>query len=338
MTKNTIDKIFQAFSSKRVLIIGDVMVDAYLFGTVERISPEAPVPVVSLTYRDNRPGGAANVALNVQSLGAEAILCSVIGDDHKGEDFIQSIEKSGLTTRGIIKSKNRITTTKNRVIGNKTQLLRVDEEITTCLNNEDFISIYDTIEHIVENEVIDAIIFEDYDKGVITKDLIEKIIFKAQILDIPVVVDPKKKNFYFYKKSTIFKPNLIEFLEGTHTEIDVQNENELFRLADVLIRENELKILMTTLSERGIMVAWRVDGSTQIEHKIISAHLRNIADVSGAGDTVVSVVSLCHAVGLSPEDTASIANIAGGLVCEEVGVVPINKNKLYEEAIKILSV
>ncbi|MDD2387599.1 MAG: PfkB family carbohydrate kinase [Bacteroidales bacterium] len=338
MTKNTIDKIFQAFSGKRVLIIGDVMVDAYLFGLVDRISPEAPVPVVSLISRDNRPGGAANVALNVQSLGAEAILCSVIGNDRKGEDFIQSIEKSGLTTRGIIKSKNRITTTKNRIIGNKTQLLRVDEEITTCLNNEDFISIYDTIEHIVENEVIDAIIFEDYDKGVITKDLIEKIIFKAQILDIPVVVDPKKKNFYFYKKSTIFKPNLKELLEGTHTEIDIQDEEELFRLADNLIKENELKILMTTLSERGVMVAWRQDGSSKIEHKIISAHLRNIADVSGAGDTVVSVVSLCHAVGLSPEDTASIANIAGGLVCEEVGVVPINKNKLYEEAIKILSV
>lgn len=337
MTKNTIDKIFQAFSSKRVLIIGDVMVDAYLFGTVERISPEAPVPVVSLTSRDNRPGGAANVALNVQSLGAEAILCSVIGDDHKGEDFIQSIEKSGLTARGIIKSKNRITTTKNRVIGNKTQLLRVDEEITSCLNNEDFTSIYDTIEHIVENEVIDAIIFEDYDKGVITKDLIEKIIFKAQILDIPVIVDPKKKNFNFYKKTTIFKPNLKELLEGTHAEIDVSNNVELFRLAEALMKENELEILMTTLSERGIMVAWRQEGSEKIEHKIIPAHLRNIADVSGAGDTVVSVVSLCHAVGLSPEDTASIANVAGGLVCEDVGVVPINKNKLYEEVIKILN-
>ncbi len=337
MTKNSIDKLFQAFSGKRVLIIGDVMVDAYLFGTVDRISPEAPVPVVSVVGRDNRPGGAANVALNVQSLGAEPILCSVVGNDSKGEEFVQSIEKCGLTTRGIIKSNHRITSTKFRIIGNKTQLLRVDEEITTPLNDNDFIQIYDIIEHIVENEVIDAIIFEDYDKGVITKDLIEKIIFKARILDIPVIVDPKKRNFHFYKKATIFKPNLKELIEGTYAEIDIYQEKELFRLADAFMNDHELEILITTLSERGIMVAWRCDNGRKIDHKIIPAHLRNIADVSGAGDTVVSVVSLCHAAGLNPEETASIANIAGGLVCEEVGVVPIEKMKLYEEALKILN-
>lgn len=337
MTKNSIDKLFQAFSGKRVLIIGDVMVDAYLFGSVDRISPEAPVPVVSVVGRDNRPGGAANVALNVQSLGAEPILCTVIGNDAKGDEFIQSIESCGLTTKGIIKSNHRITSTKFRIIGNKTQLLRVDEEITRDLNAEDFISIYDTIEHIVENEVVDAIIFEDYDKGVITRDLIEKIIFKARILDIPVIVDPKKKNFHFYKKATIFKPNLKELIEGTHSEIDVNIEQDLYRLADSFMKSNELEILITTLSERGIMVAWRQDGNASFGHKIIPAHLRNIADVSGAGDTVVSVVALCHAVGLNPEETASIANIAGGLVCEEVGVVPIKKMKLYEETIKILS-
>ncbi len=338
MTKKTIEKLFKAFTNKRVLVIGDVMVDAYLFGTVDRISPEAPVPVVSLTNRDNRPGGAANVALNVQALGAEAILCSVIGNDQKGNEFLESVQKVGLTTRGIIKSNNRITTTKFRIIGNKTQLLRVDEELTNPLNKNDFIQLYDEIEHLIENEVIDVIIFEDYDKGVISEELIEKIIFKARILDIPVVVDPKKKNFNSYKKATIFKPNLKELSEGTRAEINVENNKELFKLVEDFIHANQVEIVMATLSERGILVSWKDESQDAIIHKIIPAHLRNVSDVSGAGDTVVSVAALCHASGLRPDETAALANIAGGLVCEEIGVVPVNKLKLMNESICILTV
>lgn len=337
MTKNSIEKLFNTFTNKKVLIIGDVMVDAYLFGKVERISPEAPVPVVSVTERDNRPGGAANVALNVQALDAEAILCSVVGNDQKGNEFVESLQKAGLTTRGIIKSNHRITTTKFRIIGNKTQLLRVDEEITTPLNEGDFIQIYDTIEYLIENEIIDAIIFEDYDKGIISEDLIEKIIFKARILDIPVIVDPKKKNFNSYKKATIFKPNLKELTEGIRVDINVENNKELFKLVEDFIHANQVEIVMTTLSERGILVSWKEENEDKITHKIIPAHLRNISDVSGAGDTVVSVVALCHASGLRPDETAAIANIAGGLVCEEIGVVPINKLKFMNESICILN-
>lgn len=337
MTKNSIEKLFKAFTSKRVLIIGDVMVDAYLFGHVDRISPEAPVPVVLVKERENRPGGAANVALNVKALGAEAILCSVVGNDQKGHEFISSIENAGLSTQGIIKSQNRITTTKFRIIGNKTQLLRVDEEITSPLIAEDFIQLYDAIEHLIENEIIDVIIFEDYDKGLITEELIEKIIFKARILDIPVVVDPKKKNFNAYKRATIFKPNLKELTEGVRADFNSNNDLELHKLVEDFMLVNMVEIVMTTLSERGILVSWTDDGSKRILHKLIPAHLRNISDVSGAGDTVVSMVALCHASGLQPYQTASLANIAGGLVCEEIGVVPINKLKLMDESTRLLS-
>lgn len=337
MTKNSIEKLFKAFTTKRVLVIGDVMVDAYLFGKVDRISPEAPVPVVSVTKRDNRPGGAANVALNVQSLGAEAILCSVIGNDHKGDEFVECLQKIGLTTRGIIRSDHRVTTTKFRIIGNNTQLLRVDEEMTSPINEIDFIQIYDHIEHLIENEIIDVIIFEDYDKGLISEDLIEKIIFKARILDIPVVVDPKKKNFNSYKKATIFKPNLKELTEGIRVDINVENNRELFKLVEDFIHANQVEIVMTTLSERGILVSWKEESEERITHKIIPAHLRNISDVSGAGDTVVSVSALCHASGLRPDETATLANIAGGLVCEEIGVIPIDKLKFLNESIRILN-
>lgn len=336
MTQEFIEELFESFNSKKVVIIGDVMVDAYLFGSVDRISPEAPVPVVNVKSRDNRPGGAANVALNVKALGAEAILCSVVGKDPKGKEFVAAMEAEGISTKGIVESENRVTTTKFRIFGNKIQMLRVDEETTKSLNKEDCKNLYNTIEYILENEDIDAVIFEDYDKGVVSKELIEKVIFKTQILDIPVMVDPKKDNFQFYDKTTIFKPNLKELVEGTHAEVDVKNINELQQVVEQFIRKHQIEIVVTTLSERGVMVSWQDEDEYSINHQHIPAHIRNIADVSGAGDTVVSVLALCHASGLNPVQTASIANIAGGLVCEEVGVVPINKEKFLKEAKKLL--
>lgn len=336
MTQEFIEELFESFNSKKVVIIGDVMVDAYLFGSVDRISPEAPVPVVNVKSRDNRPGGAANVALNVKALGAEAILCSVVGKDPKGKEFVAAMEAEGISTKGIVESENRVTTTKFRIFGNKIQMLRVDEETTQNLEKDDCQNLYNTIEHILENEDIDAVIFEDYDKGVVSKELIEKVIFKTQILDIPVMVDPKKDNFQFYDKTTIFKPNLKELVEGTHAEVDVKNINELQQVVEQFIRKHQIEIVVTTLSERGVMVSWQDEDEYSINHKHIPAHIRNIADVSGAGDTVVSVLALCHASGLNPVQTASIANIAGGLVCEEVGVVPINKEKFLKEAKKLL--
>ncbi len=322
--------IEQSISGKRVMIIGDVMMDSYLFGHVDRISPEAPVPVVVLKKRDNRLGGAANVALNIQSLGATPILCSLVGNDAKGNEFIEKMQDLKMPTNGMIKSNNRITTTKFRIIGNNTQLLRVDEEIDTPLVKEDAIALYDIVEHILENDIIDVIIFEDYDKGLITKDLIEKIIFKARILDIPVAVDPKKRNFNNYKKATIFKPNLKELREGTKSEIDYNDIDAIAQLTKQYIIEHEIEIALITLSERGVLVVWHTD-ERELVYEIIPAHYRNITDVSGAGDTVISVAALCYSIGLNPKDMAVISNLAGGLVCEEIGVVPIDKQKLLFE-------
>ena len=332
--ENLITDIEKQIAEKRILVIGDVMIDAYLFGVVERISPEAPVPIVNLTKRNNRLGGAANVALNILSLGATPILCSVIGADDKGKEFIQMMNDLGLSTDGMVQSKTRITTTKFRIIGNNSQLLRVDEEVIHDLLPDENMELLNKIIAILENNKIDSIIFEDYDKGVLTPKFIETIITKANQLNIPITVDPKKRNFNAYQQSTIFKPNLKELKEGTKAEIDFLDLTQLTPLIEKYITDYQIKIALITLSERGVLVVWN-DENKKCQNVLIPAHYRNIVDVSGAGDTVISVATLCHSIGLNPSQMAAIANLAGGLVCEEVGVVPIEKNKLFSEITRL---
>jgi rfaE bifunctional protein kinase chain/domain len=332
--ENIITDIEKQIAEKRILVIGDVMIDAYLFGVVERISPEAPVPIVNLTKRNNRLGGAANVALNILSLGATPILCSVIGADDKGKEFIHMMNDLGLSTEGMVQSKTRITTTKFRIIGNNSQLLRVDEEVIHDLLPDENSELLNKISAILENSKIDSIIFEDYDKGVLTSKFIETIITKANQLHIPITVDPKKRNFNAYSQSTIFKPNLKELKEGTKAEIDFSDLTQLTPLIEKYISDYQIKIALITLSERGVLVVWN-DEDKKYQNVLIPAHYRNIVDVSGAGDTVISVATLCYSIGLNPSQMAAIANLAGGLVCEEVGVVPIGKNKLFSEITRL---
>jgi rfaE bifunctional protein kinase chain/domain len=299
------------------------MIDAYLFGKVERISPEAPVPVVAVTHKENRLGGAANVAVNLVALGAKPILCSVVGNDAEGKDLIELIKSNGIGAEGIIQSKERVTTIKTRVISQSTQMLRIDNEITDSLNNEDDDKLITKVKELLKEA--DVIIFEDYDKGVISEHLISQITQEANALNIPIVVDPKKRNFMSYKKASLFKPNLKELREGFKREFDIDNKEEFESVCKDLMQSMGLKNLFVTLSERGVMI------TNGTEFNYIPAHLRKIADVSGAGDTVISVASLCMALGLPLKQVAQISNLAGGLVCEEVGVVPINKEKLIEE-------
>ena len=307
------------------------MVDAYLWGSVDRISPEAPVPIVFVENRENRMGGAANVGLNVSALGANAILCSVIGKDQKGSEFLELLESENMSVDGIIQSSDRITTTKFRVIGNNPQMLRVDEEHTTDLGKKDIHRLLKRIKTLLETKNIDVVIFQDYDKGVITTELIDEVVSMAKEREIPVAVDPKKKNFLNYKNVTLFKPNLKEVKEGLNIHIDsisFKNVEEVVnRLNDIL----KADIILNTLSEHGVFVKY--DKSAMI----LPAHVRHIADVSGAGDTVISVAALCLARGIEPPEMAAIANLAGGLVCEEVGVVPVNKTKLQDEVIRLLT-
>jgi len=319
-------KLFQQFNDLDILVIGDVMMDSYLWGNVDRISPEAPVPVISVQRKENRLGGAANVALNIQALGANPIICAVIGDDIEGDEFIRLMEAQKLSTEGLLRLNSRPTTVKTRVIGHHQQMLRIDAEVDREISAPETNDLISRALSIISSKKINAIIFEDYDKGAISETLIQQIVLKAKQEGIITVVDPKKRNFLNYKGVTLFKPNLKELREGLKVDINLKNPGELesavARLQQVLNAEK----VMVTLSEHGVFM------QSKNENKIIPAHIRNIADVSGAGDTVISTAALCLATGLDDFKTAAIANLAGGLVCEHVGVVPIDKEQLFEEA------
>jgi len=330
ITEEEITHLFSRFSSCKGLVIGDVMVDSYLIGKVDRISPEAPVPVVALKQRDNMLGGAANVALNIKSLGAEAILCSVIGNDTQADVLLDLMKKEGLKTGGIIRSSERITTTKFRIISNHMQMLRVDEEIDTDLNDADSGNLMTAISNIVSTQKPDVIILQDYNKGVLSPFIIRQVAEMASKSGIPVAVDPKKKNFTAYKGITLFKPNLKEISEGLKTEIDPLSIESLQKAAEFLHHSQDIPLVMITLSEHGVFISSkRTTGNDSV---IIPAVLRSITDVSGAGDTVISVAALCLAAKTDPVMMATLSNLAGGLVCEESGVVPVDKIRLMVEA------
>lgn len=336
LSKEKISDLFRDFENRKILVIGDVMIDSYLWGKVERISPEAPVPIVSVNKRENRLGGAANVALNISAMGAEAILCSVIGNDDKASEFNKLLEKRNLRTACIYQSPDRITTTKFRVIGNKAQMLRVDEEITNGLSDIDTQELFGRIENLLEKESVDAIIFQDYNKGVLTSALIHKVIELANRREIPIVVDPKKKNFDTFQNVRLFKPNLKELKEGLKSEFDAKNFHELSNVIQLLHKNQNIDIVLTTLSDDGVFISARAP-ENKFETHHIPAHRRSISDVSGAGDTVISLATLCLTAGLPPEQIAAISNLGGGIVCEEVGVVPIKRERLFKEAINIFS-
>lgn len=323
---STIEEVFEKISKVTALVVGDVMLDAYFWGKVERISPEAPVPVVHVEKKENRLGGAANVALNIKALDATAIICSVVGDDDKGKLFCDLLEKEGMDSSGIIKSTSRNTTVKTRVIGNNHQMLRVDQELLDDLNADDEKKLFSKISELTEKKKIDVIIFEDYDKGVLTYTLIMKIIDLANKKGIVTAVDPKKKHFSDYKNVTLFKPNLKELREGLKEDFDNHDMHAVINAVAKLQLQLSAKYILTTLSEQGILIT-----GNNVE-AIVPAHVRNISDVSGAGDTVISVAALALAANLEPVLIAQLANLAGGQVCEEVGVVPVRKKRLKEEA------
>ena len=329
-----LDSLFDSFTRLRVMVFGDVMVDAYLFGTVDRISPEAPVPVVNVGNRLNRMGGAANVALNVHALEAQPLLVSVVGDDEKADLFLRLMKEKKLDTSGLIRVKGRTTTTKFRIFGNKVQMLRVDEETTEEVDPSTEHALLEIVKQQLEQQNVDVIILQDYDKGVLTPFLIKQYITLAQQHQIPVAVDPKKRNFLQYKDVSLFKPNLKELTEGLGVSLAEFSLAEIQTVVNKLFHVLNSEKVLLTLSEHGVLMAEQnKSGDTEFTH--LPAHLRNIADVSGAGDTVISVAGLCLAAGISPRLIAAVSNLAGGLVCEEVGVVPVDKTKLYNELRKL---
>jgi rfaE bifunctional protein kinase chain/domain len=323
--------LFDKFNGLRILVIGDVMLDAYVMGKVNRISPEAPVPIVSLENEDARIGGAGNVALNLLALGAKPIICGVIGEDSSGDKLLNLFEKNGISTDGLVKSMVRKTTVKTRVISNKQQLLRIDSESTFPLLESEEIKLNNTIQNII-NQGVNGIIFEDYNKGVLTDSVIQNTIKIAKEKDIPTAVDPKKENFFSYKGVSLFKPNLKELKEGLNLNFDFNTNKELFEKGIELLEEKlQNEISFVTLSENGVFI------KNQTEKYYVPAHMRSISDVSGAGDTVIAVATLCLISGASTKQIAEISNLAGGLVCEKSGVVSISKNDLLKEVSELLS-
>ena len=324
---STAQQLFNVFSGKKVLVLGDVMIDAYLQGRVNRISPEAPVPIVDICERYYRLGGAANVALNLQSLSATPILCSVIGDDEKGRLFRSLMVEKQLDTSALVSSENRKTTIKYRVVGNRLQMLRIDEEDRHPLNETEESKYLSLIRKVFDNQKIDAVIFEDYDKGVLTRNVIRTVVCWAKERGVIVTVDPKKRNFNHYQGVTLFKPNLKELWEGVDVSPKEFSEEELRKVMKSFSEENAIDLVFTTLSERGVALYDRRRDQFYTQ----PAYLRKISDVSGAGDTVISVATLCLTAGLSEVQTAQIANLSGGIVCEHSGVVPVPLRQLESE-------
>jgi rfaE bifunctional protein kinase chain/domain len=319
------DQLFQSFKEIRVGVIGDVMLDTYWWGHVDRISPEAPVPVVSLDKRELRIGGAGNVALNLVALGAKVNIFSVMGEDEDGRTLDQMLTDSGIDTSYIIFSHERKTTNKIRVISRNQQMMRLDSETTADLSAGVEEALYDRIKDYILQEKPAVLILEDYNKGVLTASLIRNVIALCKEHNVITTVDPKKKNFFAYSGVDIFKPNLKEVKEGLNISLDAIDLPAMQSVHEKLQSALHHHISFITLSEKGVFYQSDIAGA------IIPSHIRNIADVSGAGDTVIAVASLVYAATGNVDLFSRMANIAGGLVCEEVGTAAINKERLLAE-------
>lgn len=324
-----IAQIFEEMSQVHVVVVGDVMLDNYWWGEVDRISPEAPVPIVAIQRRESRLGGAANVALNCKALGAKVSLASVVGDDAEGRTLVQLTEEAGIDAKLIMSSRQRPTTTKARVISRNQQMLRLDAEISDDLYMEEEHPFIDMVLRFLQREKPQVLIFEDYNKGVLKENVIRRITEHCNEIGIITAVDPKKKNFLSYHNVTIFKPNLKEVREGLHVPLHTVDASSLDAVHRQLQETLAHEITFVTLSEKGVYVH-----DAQGSHHIPS-HIRDIADVSGAGDTVIATASLVYAITRDARLMAAISNLAGGLVCEEVGVVPVDKAVLMREALTL---
>ncbi len=331
MTITALDNLFETFATLKIGVLGDVMLDTYWWGKVDRISPEAPVPVVAVTKKEQRIGGAGNVALNIAALGASISVISITGDDDEGKQLFALLKDNNINTDFISTSTDRITTNKIRIISRNQHMMRLDAEIVSALTTTEEEKIINAFSVYVAQEKPHLVILEDYNKGVLTPHVIEKVIDICKANNILTAVDPKRKNFFEYKGVDIFKPNLQEAKEGLNILGDVVSEKLLEEMHAALHEKLGHKISFITLSEKGVFY------ESEKDKAIIPTHIRSIADVSGAGDTVIAVASVVYAASKNIRLMAEMANIAGGLVCEEVGTVAIDKNKLLEECKHLLT-
>lgn len=319
-------EIIRKGAGKRILVVGDLMIDRYLWGNVSRISPEAPVPIINIEDDEVRFGGAANVANNLIGLKAEPVLVGTVGNDQWGEVFRKRLVEKRLFPGGLIADASRPTSIKTRIIGNNQHIARVDREKTFPIDR----TVQDKIFHFIENilDKIDAIILEDYNKGVLVPELVKKIIDLANKNNKIITVDPKFDNFFEFHDVTLFKPNKKETAEALAMRLD--SDENLKQAGNTLLEKLNARAVLITLGAKG-MALFRKDKPASFE----GTRAREVADVSGAGDTVIATVTFALAAGATMKEAVTMANFAAGVVCEEVGVVPIRSEELVKAMIKI---
>jgi rfaE bifunctional protein kinase chain/domain len=319
MPWNRVKEILSAIQKQRILVIGDIMLDQYCWGTVNRISPEAPVPVVEIGSESIRLGGAANVANNIRSLGAEPWLAGVIGNDGYGRRFLEEMETHHMSTDGIIIDESRPTTIKTRIVAHHQQVLRTDRESKKRISKKIEQQTIDVTRRLAHKA--DAILIQDYNKGTITKGLIKQVIVLAQKHKKILAVDPKFDHFFCFVGSTIFKPNQREVENALGFKIE--NERHLQKAGEKILKRLQCSYLLITRGEQGMAL---FDRKGKVTH--IPTRAKEVYDVSGAGDTAIGVLTVAHAAGASITEAATMANHAAGIVCAEVGIVPVVKEEL----------
>ena len=325
ISKKRLDDLKKSFDGKRIAVIGDMMLDGYFWGDVKRISPEAPVPVLEVEEEFFRFGGAANVALNILLLGGMPLPIGVIGYDNYGTIFSSLLKEKNISDDGIIVDDERPTTTKTRVIANSQHVVRIDKESKSYLTDKTEKKLSMHLANIANG--LDGIILQDYNKGVLTPLLINNIISLANKRDILITVDPKFENFFEYKNVTVFKPNRKETEAVLGTRI--KSDEDVSLAGKELLHKLNAKYILLTLGEGGIAVFEKGD-----KEKRMPTKARKVADVSGAGDTVISTLTIGLAAGADIYEASVLANYAAGIVCGEVGIVPIEKEKLFEIVLK----
>ncbi len=309
------------FIGKRVAVIGDLMLDSYFWGSVSRISPEAPVPVIEIDSEIYRFGGAMNVAYNILTLGGVPFPIGIIGNDHDGKILKSLLREKGITDRGIVTDSKRPTTAKTRVIAGKQHVVRIDREKTNPISSQVEKKIIQTLKKELKN--LDAVILEDYNKGILTENLIKEVIKLARASNKIVSVDPKFNNFFTYQNVTVFKPNRKETEDAFG--IRIKSKEDISSAGQKLLERLNCRYALLTLGEEGIALFEKGK-----EERRIPTKARKVADVSGAGDTVISTLTMALTAGADIYDAAYLANYAGGLVCQEVGIVPIELNTLFK--------
>jgi len=325
ISKNRLDELEKGFKGKKIAVIGDMMLDGYYWGDVKRISPEAPVPVLEVEEEFFRFGGAANVALNIQTLGGFPIPVGVIGYDNYGTIFSSLMRENKIEDDYILVDDERPTTTKTRVIANNQHVVRIDKESKTNISEKMEEKLMGQLANLIDS--LDGIILQDYNKGVLTSSLINKVISIANNKNILVTVDPKFDNFFDYKNVTVFKPNKKE--TESVLGVKINSDEDISSAGERLLLELNSQYVLLTLGENGIAVFER-DGT----EKRMPTKARKVADVSGAGDTVISTLTIALAAGANIYEASFLANYAAGIVCGEVGIVPIEKGKLFETVLK----